>query len=152
MGMTEIFPFASIDGSWRFPGWIRGLRHANGVYIFRERDTGAIVYVGESHSGRLYSTLTRHFQNWTDKFDTAGATYDRDEVDVAVIAVPGDHAAYLQDEFICRLIPRDNRLQCADLFTDDEREPPAGYAYDLDVLLAGIDYRFELHDLDDVPF
>ena len=73
--IPEVFPFAQLDSSWRYPAWIRGLRKANGVYIFRERDTDEIVYVGESHSDRLYATLTRHFQRWTNKYDTAGMTY-----------------------------------------------------------------------------
>ena len=43
-----------------YPGWVRGLRGASGVYVIREID-GPIVYVGSS-VGRLYETLTRHFQ------------------------------------------------------------------------------------------
>lgn len=157
MAIPEVFPFASLDDSWRYPAWIRGLRRANGVYIFRERRSSEIVYVGESHSDRLYSTLTRHFQSWTDKYDTAGMTYARDEVDIAVIIVPKTHAAHLQNEFICALLPRDNRLQCGDLFDwqemDDEddateRNPPRGYDYDVNLLLEGIEYEFP----DDVPF
>ena len=48
-----------------YPDWIRALDGKSGVYVIREiqRD-GSVetVYVGESHSGRLYDTLTRHFQ------------------------------------------------------------------------------------------
>lgn len=49
----------------RYPDWIRALDGKSGVYVIREiqRDGSAeTVYVGESHSGRLYDTLTRHFQ------------------------------------------------------------------------------------------
>ena len=127
--IPEVFPFAPLDDRWSYPAWIRGLRRSNGVYVFRDRDSGEIVYVGESHSSRLYSTLTRHFQIWSDAYDTAGVTYYREEVDIAVIVVPAEHANYLQNELICVLVPRDNRLQCAQLFgledddDDDDDEP-----------------------------
>jgi hypothetical protein len=48
-----------------YPDWVQALRGKSGVYVIRERDaSGApvVVYVGESHSDRLYETLTRHFQ------------------------------------------------------------------------------------------
>lgn len=43
-----------------YPEWVRALKGKSGVYVIRER--GEVVYVGESHAGRLYETLTRHFQ------------------------------------------------------------------------------------------
>jgi len=114
--IPEVFPFARIDYGTGFPAWIRGLRRANGVYLFRDVETDELVYIGESHTSRLYATLTRHFQAWTNAYDTAGVTYDRDQVDVAVIIVPRDHATHLQNELICTLTPRDNRASCADIF------------------------------------
>jgi len=50
-----------------YPDWVRALDGKSGVYIIREiQDDGTpvTVYVGESHAGRLYQTLTRHFQTW----------------------------------------------------------------------------------------
>ena len=50
-----------------YPDWVRELDGKSGVYIIREiqRDGSYVtVYVGESHAGRLYQTLTRHFQTW----------------------------------------------------------------------------------------
>jgi hypothetical protein len=47
-----------------YPDWVRALDGKSGVYVIREieRDgTPEIVYVGSSN-GRLYDTLTRHFQ------------------------------------------------------------------------------------------
>jgi hypothetical protein len=42
---------------------IQGLMHGqNGVYVVRLRETGEILYVGESHTGRLWKTMLRHFQ------------------------------------------------------------------------------------------
>jgi len=51
----------------RYPDWVQALRGKSGVYVIRERDADGrpiVVYVGESHSNRLYDTLTRHFQEW----------------------------------------------------------------------------------------
>jgi hypothetical protein len=154
MAPPEVFPFASIADYGGYPDWIRYLKNHNGVYLFRERSSGAIVYIGESHSGRLYSTLTRHFQRWSDKYRTAGATYDRDEVEVAVILVPQSHATYLQNELICRFTPRDNRIICDELFEYEEengRDPPGGYDHDLDLLIEGVFYEFSEGDFD-APF
>ena len=143
--IPEVFPFANLDESWRYPAWIRGLRRANGVYVFKERRTGEIVYVGESHSDRLYSTLTRHLQAWTDKYATAGATYTRDEVDVAVIVVPAEHATHLQNELICALIPRDNRLQCVQIFGLDADGHPIEEDDDADEIEYDERYDFEAY-------
>jgi hypothetical protein len=46
----------------RYPDWIRALRGKSGVYVIRDRQTGETLYVGESHKGKLYETLTRHVQ------------------------------------------------------------------------------------------
>jgi hypothetical protein len=49
-----------------YPAWLRALKGKSGVYVIREikRDgSSPIVYVGESHTGRLYQTITRHFQS-----------------------------------------------------------------------------------------
>lgn len=48
-----------------YPNWVRDLNGKSGVYVIREvaRDgSKQIVYVGESHTDRLYNTLTRRFQ------------------------------------------------------------------------------------------
>lgn len=165
MQLAEVYPLASIGDSGPYPLWIRRLRHLSGVYVIRDLFEDTIGYVGESHSNRLYSTLTRHFQNWSNKYDTAGFTYDRDIVEVAVIVVPKDHAWYLQNELICALEPIHNRLTCEQLFDlpddDDElddfdkNDPPPGYDYDIDLLIEGIAYQWPNagEDFDnDVPF
>jgi len=45
-----------------YPEWLRNLRGSSGVYVIRDARTSEVLYVGESHSGRVYETLTRHFQ------------------------------------------------------------------------------------------
>ena len=167
MATAEVFPFAQVGDAGAYPAWIRNLRRQSGVYIIRDLHSGQTAYVGESSSDRLYSTLTRHLQKWTNKFDTAGATYDRADVEIAVIVVPRAHANYLQNELICVLDPPDNRLLCDQLFDlledagddapADERidreHPPRGYDYDVDLLLDGIDYQWPTDSDDyDVPF
>lgn len=176
MRRVDVYPFASV-GSYsgeRYPDWIRTLKTRNGVYVIRETDDNTITYVGESHSDRLYGTLTRHFQRWTPKYDTAGPTYDRQDIEVAVVLVPKTHAIYLQNDLICALDPRDNRLICGEIFEAGEPgetaetaendpdadyldEPPRGYDYDIPEILEGIFYQFtdpdNQDDLDEeIPF
>ena len=84
--------------------WLRALKRRSGVYVIREGEE--IVYVGESHTGSLYDTITRHFQSWTGY--TAGTRYDRDAVTVAVRTTKARDAIDVQDALIRRLRPRDN--------------------------------------------
>jgi len=107
-----------------YPDWIRALDGESGVYVIREiqRDGSTpIVYVGESHSGRLYQTLTRHFQTWrrSKKFWSGqyggqghdpGLTYPRDRVTVAARMLSPARAMAEEARLIARLRPRDNLL------------------------------------------
>jgi hypothetical protein len=107
-----------------YPTWLRALKGKSGVYVIREtkRDgSSQIVYVGESHTGRLYQTLTRHFQSWrrSKKFWTGqyggqghdpGLTYPRNRVTVAVRVLPPQRALDEEVRLIARLRPRDNLL------------------------------------------
>ncbi len=102
----------------RYPQWVHDLKGKSGVYVIRER--GQVVYVGQSSAGKLYSTLTRHFQEWrrwkgfwrsqyTEGHDP-GLTYDRSKVEVAVRVLPADRAVDEEARLIRRLQPRDNVL------------------------------------------
>jgi hypothetical protein len=105
-----------------YPDWIRALAGKSGVYVIREiqRDGSVeIVYVGESHTGRLYDTLTRHFQQWrrSKKFWSGqyggqghdpGLTYPRHRVLVAVRVLSPARAIAEETRLIARLRPRDN--------------------------------------------
>ena len=77
-----------------YPAWLRAIRGESGVYVIRERDRDGdpiVVYVGQSGAGRLYETLTRHFQAWRRwkgfwrgqyaEGHDPGMTYDRARVD-----------------------------------------------------------------------
>ena len=85
--------------------------------MIRDGESREIVYIGSS-AGRLYDTLTRHFQTWRRfkgfwkgqyaEGHDPGLTYDRDSVEVAVrLTSP---AASLDEEMrlIRRLKPRHN--------------------------------------------
>jgi hypothetical protein len=104
-----------------YPDWIRALKGKSGIYVIRELDeNGApvIVYVGESHTDRLYDTLTRHLQQWRrwkgfwkgqyGEGHDPGLTYDRGAVEVATRVVSPDEALELEARLIHKYCPRDN--------------------------------------------
>jgi murein DD-endopeptidase MepM/ murein hydrolase activator NlpD len=103
-----------------YPEWLRAIRGQSGVYVIRERDRDGdpiVVYVGESSTGRLYETLTRHFQQWRrwKRFwggyaggHDPGVTYDRSRVEVAVKVTAPSDALDEEARLIRRLRPRDN--------------------------------------------
>lgn len=91
-----------------YPPWLRAVKGKSGVYVIRSAVSKKTLYVGESHSGRLYETLTRHFQSWTGR--TAGPTYGRGSVLVAVRVTAAGRAVETQNRLICELMPRDNTL------------------------------------------
>lgn len=103
-----------------YPEWVRALRGASGVYVIRERSTREIVYVGESSAGRLYETLTRHFQEWRRwkgfwrgqyaEGHDPGLSYPRASVEVAVRITSSADALDEEARLIRRLRPRDNLL------------------------------------------
>lgn len=92
----------------RYAPWVRELAKRNGAYVIRDIETGEVLYVGESHSERLYSTLTRHFQSWTGY--QAGTLYTRYRIEVAVAALDGTAREVIakQKELIRALSPVDN--------------------------------------------
>lgn len=36
----------------------------SGVYVIMDTQMETVHYVGESHTGNLYDTITRHFRRW----------------------------------------------------------------------------------------
>jgi hypothetical protein len=121
----------------RYPAWVRALHGKSGVYLIRERQrdgTNPVVYIGESHTARLYQTLTRHFQTWrrAKKFwagqyggqsHDPGLTYDRARCAVAVRVLPAERAITEEARLIARLRPRDNLIGQPDESTEDEAVP-----------------------------
>lgn len=104
--LTYRDPIDATDGS-KYAAWLRELRTASGVYVIRARRGGEVLYVGESHTGQLYKTLTRHFQAWNLP-GFSGRTYARGAVEVAARRCPPGSAIACQDGLVKRLKPRDN--------------------------------------------
>lgn len=88
-----------------YPDWFP-VDGESGVYVLRAVSDGRVLYVGESHSGRLRSTITRHFQRWTGP--TSGPVYGRGTVEIAFELLPDEYAEDRQADLISRLDPRDN--------------------------------------------
>ena len=97
-------PLATEGDPHVYAGWIRDLRGRSGVYVLRSGSE--VVYIGESHTGRLYRTLTRHWQGWTGA--TAGTTYDPADLRVAVLVCSSSCAVEEQRRLIERHKPADN--------------------------------------------
>lgn len=100
--------------SWRSPlgddrrwaSWMRELYEKNGVYLIRDV-AGELLYIGESHTGRLFFTLTRHLWSWSGR--GAGPSYDPRRVQVAVEIIDSPTETIdRQFDLIRRLSPRDN--------------------------------------------
>jgi hypothetical protein len=130
--------YRPIGATGRYPEWVRALRGKSGVYLIRERQrdgSNPVVYIGESHAGRLYQTLTRHFQTWRrhKKFWSGqytgsqshdpGLTYNRARCTVAVRVLPGERAFHEEARLIARLRPRDNLVGQPDELAADEAVP-----------------------------
>ena len=91
-----------------FADWIYDLRGHSGVYLIRDARTREIVYIGESHTRRLFETLTRHLYAWNGR--GAGPSYHPAVVEIAVLVAetPLDDPVADQYGLIQRHEPRDN--------------------------------------------
>jgi hypothetical protein len=102
-----------------YPAWVRALKGKAGVYIIRDATSHEVLYVGSS-AGRLYDTLTRHFQTWRrwkgfwkgqyGEGADPGLTYPRADVEVAVRLTSPADALDEEMRTIARLRPRDNQI------------------------------------------
>lgn len=131
-------PFPATNGkpSQRLYHWeLRKLRAGafSGVYCIMGHARRAL-YVGESHTGRLYDTITRHFRRW--KIDPrndakgrryGGTTYDRSKCLVSYILTRPDAALDMQYREIQRLRPRDNANDCRSKACASKHTPPAPF-------------------------
>jgi hypothetical protein len=102
---------------------IRG-EDVSGVYAILDAQSLEVLYVGESHTGRLYDTITRHFRKWTLKNDPqgrrrGGTSYNREAVKLAYVITANHEAQDIQYEEIQRLNPADNAI------TGEATEPSA---------------------------
>jgi hypothetical protein len=116
--------------SWRSPidknggwaAWVRELAGRHGVYLIRDLETKELLYVGESHRGRLLPTLRRHLWSWSGR--GAGPTYDPQRVQIAIeLYDQPDDAVDRQFELIRSLQPRDNVVDGHSLLPPLEEVP-----------------------------
>lgn len=121
--------FASVGAPGEpYPDWIRALRDVSGVYAIRELDDRGrpvLVYIGESHTDNLYSTLTRHWQTWRrvgmarrETSHDPGVWYARERCEAAVLVTPALNAPCVQDALIDYLSPRDNLIRATASLAD----------------------------------
>jgi len=112
-----------------YPEWVRALKGKAGVYVIRDLESREIVYVGSS-AGRLYDTLTRHFQTWRrwkgfwrgqyGEGHDPGLTYPRNAVEVAVRITSPSRSLDEELRLIRKLQPRDNVIGQTDRIVDEE--------------------------------
>lgn len=105
---------------------LRG-RYASGVYAFFDARTRECLYIGESHSGRLFDTITRHFRAWKINFARdaqgrryGGRTYNREKIRMDFIETDERDAADTQYAEIQRLQPRDNVIDGVTVVPPDD--------------------------------
>lgn len=87
--------------------------------------THEVYYIGESHTRRLFETLTRHLYSWSGF--GSGPSYNPERVEVAWLETTAEDARYQQYELIMHFRPLDNQKDGRSLFTDaaplDEEVP-----------------------------
>lgn len=106
----------------RIPPEFEPFRRQNGVYIIVDAYRDVPVYVGESHSGRLIHTATRHIQR-----GSLGPSWDRDDVLFAFILCADGGSAYsLQNLIIAEFILAGIEL------ADNDEDRPMEIEYDPD--------------------
>jgi hypothetical protein len=121
MSSIEVIALSEVGAAGSYPDWVKALRGKSGAYVITDLD-GAVLYVGESGTSRLYQTMTRHFQRWTDKYDTAGPTFDRKNCLLSVAITQPQMSRIVQDALICALSPMYNRFECGDIISGDKYE------------------------------
>lgn len=89
----------------------------SGVYAIADAD-GKVLYVGESHSGRLRDTLSRHWREWS--CDGNCPTYQRGRIQVAWYRTHARDTLDVEAYLITHYQPEDNEL----VPDDYDDEPP----------------------------
>ena len=87
-------------------------QNASGVYVLRDRSSGSVVYVGESHTDRLYRTLLRHFHDSSGKFAAMSewVHHAPGRLEVLVFETPKNEALEAEQEAIMYYEPLVNKL------------------------------------------
>jgi hypothetical protein len=97
-----------------------------GVYLIRHKQTGSVVYVGSSTT-QLKSTIYRHFQQWTDKQQRTGRSFERKVYpktgyyEIRFFKCTAEQALKIEKYLIIKLQPKDNPLKYQKL-TEEKKE------------------------------
>ena len=85
---------------------------SSGVYVLRDRSTKSVIYVGESHTGRLYRTLLRHFHDSSGKFAALQewVHHAPGRLEVLVFETPASEALEAEQEAIMYYEPLINKV------------------------------------------
>jgi hypothetical protein len=81
----------------------------SGAYVIRRLSDHSILYIGESHTGRIAKTIKRHFYNWKDSGGRKHFTCNPARVEVAIRLTPQSSAVPAQNNLIENLQPEKNR-------------------------------------------
>lgn len=105
---------------------LAGYKDASGVYVLRDRTTRAVVYVGESHTGRLYRTLLRHFHDSSGKFEKLSewVHHAPERLEVMVFETSAGEALEAEQEAIMYYEPLINKVSASGDSGDDGEEIP----------------------------
>ena len=102
---ADWFTAPVLDARRSYPPQVPPMIH--GVYAIADL-AGRVLYVGESHTGRLRETLTRHLRRWF-KEGQWQPHYDRAAVQIAWRQTPTGEEAQIQEALlIAHYKPRDN--------------------------------------------
>jgi len=106
--MARLRWHAPVDADGMLAEWVDALHGQSGVYLIRDARTREIVYIGESHTQRLFETMTRHLYAWNGR--GSGPSYHPALVEIAVIVAetPLDDPVADQYALIQQHEPRDN--------------------------------------------
>jgi hypothetical protein len=106
-----------------WPPWLTDLQDTSGAYVIRDAATRRPLYAG-SAKNNLYSTITRHFQQWRRQKKwwkgqygaghDPGLVYDRSRCEVAIWVTAEERRLEKETQLILRLHPRDNLVEHPD--------------------------------------
>lgn len=114
----------------------------SGVYFIKSNRSDKIIYVGYS-VGKLYSTIYRHFQKWTDiqRAVKTRFTYAKMGYKVRIIFTTPQRAALLEKYLIMKLQPRDNSIKYEQYLTK-KQELNAQSILDESVIISKVEVPF----------
>lgn len=117
-GAGAYLPIGQEGDPW--PSWLVSLQETSGAYVIRDADSRRPLYAG-SAKDNLYSTITRHFQQWRRRKKwwkgqygaghDPGLVYDRAKCEVAVWVTTEERRLAKEAQLILRLHPRDNLVE-----------------------------------------